>query len=78
MPTWGAALIQSYLFIGPLPKTSHDEDHSHWWLQIGADGLDINEELAPLAGLDHGDPGDGDQHQQQHEGPGARWRETPH
>lgn len=54
-----AVLIQSYLFIGLFPETSHDEDHGHGRLQVGADGLDVNEELAPLACLDHGDPEDG-------------------
>lgn len=68
-------LIQSYLFIGPFPETSHDEDHGHRRLQVGANGLDVNEELASLAGLDYGDPEDGDQHQQQHKHPSARWRE---
>lgn len=68
-------LIQSYLFIGPFPETSHDEDHGHGRLQVGANGLDVNEELASLAGLDYGDPEDGDQHQQQHKYPSARWRE---
>lgn len=72
---WG--LIQIYLFIGPLPETSHDEDHSHGRLQIGADGLDVNEELATLAGLDHRDPEDGDQHEKQHKHPGAGQERPP-
>lgn len=67
--------VMSYLFIGPFPEASHDEHHGHGWLQVGADGLDVNEELASLAGLDHGDPEDGDQHQQQHKRPSARRRE---
>lgn len=69
--------MQSYLFIGLLPETPHDEDHSHRWLQVGADGLDVDEELAALAGLDHRDPEDGDEHQEQHKHPGAGRGETP-
>lgn len=36
-----AVLIQSYLFIGPFPETSHDEDHGHGRLQVGANGLQL-------------------------------------
>lgn len=56
---------------GARPEAAQDEDDGHGRLQVGADGLDVDEELAPLAGLDHGDPQDGHQHQQQHERPAA-------
>lgn len=73
-----AGVTHNYLFIAPLPETPHDEDHSHRRLQVGTDGLDVNEELATLAGLDHGDPEDGDQHQKQYKHPGAKRRQTNH
>lgn len=53
----------TYLFISPLPEAAHNEDHSHGWLQVGADGLDVDKKLASLADLDHRDPENGDHHQ---------------
>lgn len=51
------------LLIGPLPKTAHDEDYGNWRLKVGADGLNVDEELSALTGLDHRYPQHGHAHQ---------------
>lgn len=59
----------AHLLIGPLPEAAHDEDDGDRRLQVGADGLDVDEKLPPLAGLDHWDPQHRHHHQHQHEDP---------
>lgn len=57
------------LLISPLPKAAQEEDDGDGGLQVGADGLDVDEELAPLTGLDDRDPQHRRHHQHQHKHP---------
>ena len=60
-----------YLLISPLPETSQQEDDSDGWLQVGADGLDVDEELTTLTGLDNWDPQHRHHHQHKDKYPAA-------
>lgn len=45
-----------YFLISPLPEATHEEDYADRGLQVGADGLDVDKELASLTGLDNRNP----------------------
>lgn len=61
--------MASHLLISPLPKAAHEEDDRDRGLQVGADGLDVDEKLATLTGLDNRDPQHRGHHQHQHKHP---------
>lgn len=56
----------SCLLIGPLPKAAHEEDDGDGGLEVSADGLDVDEELATLTGLDDWNPQNGHHNQHKH------------
>lgn len=65
--------LASHLLISPLPKAAHEENDRYRGLQVGADGLDVDEELATLTGLDNRDPQHRRHHQHQHKHPGEKF-----
>lgn len=45
------AWLVLYLLIGPFPEASRKEDDRYGGLQVHTDGLDVDEELPTLTGL---------------------------
>lgn len=64
------------LLIGPLPKAAHQEDDGDGRLEISADGLDVDEELATLTGLDNGNPQNRHHNQHKHKHSAAHTHQT--
>lgn len=58
-----------YLLVRPLPEAAREEDDADGRLQVGTDGLDVDEELTTLAGLDDRNPQHRNHHQHEHKHP---------
>lgn len=58
-----------YLLISSLPKAAHNKDNRDWRLEVCADGLDVDEKLPPLTGLDDRNPQHRHHHQHEHKHP---------
>lgn len=64
--------LPAYFLISSLPEATHEEDDGDGGLQVCADGLDVDEELATLTGLDDGNPQNRYHHQHKHKNPAAQ------